>query len=101
MRRWWKHTTEKTYEEMWSWELREELCGRDATIAEQAATIERFRAYVELDDTEKGDGWWCYPPKYQPDANGLESIQRVLSRQVCAARALITDADMGRPNDPA
>ena len=43
MRRWWKHTTEKTYEEMWSWELREELCGRDATIAEQAATIERLR----------------------------------------------------------
>ena len=85
MRRWWKHTTEKTYEEMWSWELREELCGRDATIAEQAATIERFREFARSHDATEAAFMGCVPL-----ALCLE-----LDNERRTARAAITAADMG------
>ena len=93
MRRWWKHTTEKTYEEMWSWELREELCGRDATITAQAATIERFREFVSLE--KQLEQLSDHPPDELDTSEKL--YQAILKIRLLRREALnaITAADMG------
>ena len=64
-----------------------------ATIAEQAATIERFRELAEAEDCFSGPGWWL-DKEGQPKSSKNYAYRRLVN-----ARAAITAADMGEADN--